>query len=218
MENNNPQPSKPQDNLPAPVFIPDTMVRQKSHLDKLAEVFLPEDLDSIGNRIVQNVMIPSILKTAGDILVRSIDMIFGTNYSGINNSQPSNTIPGSSTPYTPYSGPQRNTVAASQATGTTTIVPVRSAVYEYADVRWKSSEEAKKVLNDLRAVIRNNGYVSVGTYLEYARVKTIAEDFNYGWNNLDNILLQDTGELPYRYRMDLPSPLPIRSQRRDIYI
>lgn len=218
MENNNPQPSKPQADLPAPAFVPDTMVRQKSHLDKLAEVFLPEDLDNIGNKIVQNVMIPSILKTAGDILVRSIDMIFGTNYSGVNNSQPSNTIPGSTVNHTPYGQLTRNTVAASQPTGTTTIVPVRSAVYEYADVRWKSAEEARKVLNDLRSVIRNNGYVSVGTYLQYAQVKTIPEDFNYGWNNLDNILLEDTGELPYRYRMVLPSPLPIRSQRRDMYI
>lgn len=215
MENNNPQQTNPPADIPAPAFVPDTMVRQKSHLDKLAEVFLPEDLDSIGNRIIQNVMIPSILKTAGDILVRSIDMIFGTNYSGVNNSQPQQT--GNPSNWTTYQ--QRNTAAAAQPMGTTQIIPLRSGVYDYSDVRFKSVQDAQTVLNNMRAVLQNSGTVSVGMYLQFANASTLPEDFNYGWTNLTKVSLQNTGDREYPYRMILPTPVAIRSQRNDtIYI
>ncbi len=215
MENNNPQPVKPQTDIPVPGFVPDTMVRQKSHLDKLAEVFLPEDLDSIGNRIVQNVMIPAILKTAGDILVRSIDMIFGTNYSGVNNAQPQ---PSSSpSNWTGYR--QQSTPVNSQPMGITQIIPVRSGVYDYSDVRFKSIQDAQTVLNNMRSVLQNTGMVSVGAYLNFANAKTIPEDFNYGWTNLTKVSVQNTGDANYPYRMILPAPIAIRSQNNEsIYI
>ena len=207
MENNNPQ----NDSQP-PAFIPATKIEQRSHLDKLAEVFLPEDLNSIGNNIVNQIMIPAILKTAGDIIHRSIDMIFGTNYTGVNNSQPQN-APASN--WTTYG---RNTTASQQPVGTMQILPVRGGVYDYSVVRFKTVADAQRVLNNMRVVLSNSGQCSVGKYLEFAGAKTIPEDFNYGWLNLTTVKLEQTGDPQYPFRMVLPNPIALPKQNDSIYI
>ena len=207
MENNNPQ------NVPQPpIFIPDTKVEQRSHLDKLAEVFLPEDLNSIGNNIVNQVIIPAILKTAGDIIHRSIDMIFGTNYTGVNTSQPQS---GSASGWTSYG---RNTTASQQAVGTMQILPVRSGVYDYSIVRFKTVTDAQRTLNNMRVVLQNSGQCSVAKYLEFAGAKTIPEDNNYGWVSLPAVKLEQTGDPEYPYRMVLPNPIALPKQSDSLYI
>ena len=161
MENNNPNPNQ------SPAYIPDTKVETKSHLDKLAEVFLPADLDSIGNRIYNQVIIPMILKTAGDIIHRSIDMIFGTTYTGPV-SQPKSQ--GEPADWTTYRQPS---TTSTQQPGTMQIFPVRSGVYDYSIIRFKTIQDAQHVLNNMRAQIQTNGFCSVGRYLEFAKAKTI---------------------------------------------
>ncbi|MBP5461571.1 MAG: hypothetical protein J6Y20_05535 [Lachnospiraceae bacterium] len=212
MENNNPQP-KPQNNAPVQNYIPDTKVETKSHLDKLAAVFLPEDLNSVSNNIVDKVVIPSILKTAGEILHKSIDMIFGTNFTGVNTqSQTSSPVQN----WTTYQ--QRNTSASSQPTGTMQILPVRNGVYDYTIVRFKTEEDAVGVLSNMRATLQNTGSVSVAAYLQFSGVKTLPEDFNYGWTNLTAVKLQNTRDGEYPYRMILPPPVVINKQKDEYYI
>ena len=208
MENNNPQ-----NNPQPPVFIPDTKVENRSHLDKLAEVFLPEDLNSIGNNIVNQIMIPAILQTAGDIIHRSIDMIFGTNYTGAKYSQPQSS---SVTNWTTYQAQTRNT--NQQPVGTLQILPVRSGVYDYSIVRFKTVQDAQRVLNNMRVVLQNTGQCSVGKYLEFAGAKTIPEDFNYGWVNLTTVKLENTGDQQYPFRMVLPNPIALPKQSDSLYI
>lgn len=206
MENNNPQ-NGPQ----PPAFIPDTKVETRSHLDKLAEVFLPEDLNSIGNNIVNQIMIPAILKTAGDIIHRSIDMIFGTNYTGANNAPPQNS---SASNWTTY----QNRNSSQQPIGTMQILPVRSGVYDYSVVRFKTIQDAQRVLNNMRVVLQNSGQCSVAKYLEFAGAKTIPEDNNYGWINLTTVKLENTGDPQYPYRMVLPNPIALPKQNEAFYI
>lgn len=208
MENNNPS-SKPQSEPGLPVYIPNTKVETRSHLDKLAEVFLPEDLNSIGNNIVNQIMIPAILKTAGDIIHRSIDMIFGTNYS----SSPSQTQ-SNQTYWTTY----RNSTSTQQPQGTMQILPVRSGVYDYSVVRFQTVDDAQIVLNNMRDTLQNTGRCSVGKYLEFAKAKTIPEDFNYGWTSLSNVYLEPTGDREFPYRMVLPNPIALPKQNDRYYI
>lgn len=211
MENNNPQ-SKPQNNPPLPDYIPDTKVENKSHLDKLAAVFLPEDLNSVSNSIVDKVVIPAILKTAGEILHKSIDMIFGTNFTGVNTQTQSSPAQN----WTTYQ--QRNTTASAQPQGTMQILPVRNGVYDYTVVRFRKIEDATGVIANMRSSIQNTGTVSVGTYLQFTGNKTIPEDFNYGWTNLSSVKVQNTGDVEYPYRLILPPPIAIRKSNDEFYI
>lgn len=209
MENNNPN------NDPAPI-IPDTRVQPvqpKSHLDKLAEVFLPEDLDSIGNRIFSQIVIPKIQKSAGEILHGAIDLIFGTNTTGINTTQPQQTAPQQFTSYRTQS-----TSSSSAVRGTMEVIPMRSGVYDYSIIRFRTVEDAQDVLNRMRSVISNTGQVSVGKYLEFSGAATIPEDFNYGWTNLSNVYVTDTGDREYPWRMVLPPTLVLHQTGTRKYI
>ena len=195
----------------------DTKVETKSHLDKLAEVFLPEDLESMGNNIMNTVVVPTILKSAGDILVRSIDMIFGTNYSNIRSAQQSQT----SVPYVSYGNPSSLPPAqkAPQQPSTMQVISTRrGGVYDYNTVKFRSIDDATMTLNNMRAIIQSTGYVTIGWYMEFTGNNTNPEDFNYGWTNLTTVSLQRTGDEMYPYKMLLPSPMPIKSQFDKIYI
>lgn len=204
MENNNSQTNQP-------YIPPEVYVERKSHLDKLAEVFLPEDLDSIGSRIYSQVIIPMILKTAGDIIHRSIDMIFGTNYTGT----PAQTNQSSAQSWTNYRQPIPN---GQPAQGTTQIIPIRSGTYDYNMIRYRTIEEAQGVLNNMRGVIQNSGSCSIGKYMDFLGEKTLPEDYNWGWTNLSTVKLQKTGDPNFPYRMVLPTPAPIQKPSSDIYI
>ena len=196
----------------SPVYIPETKIETKSHLDKLAEVFLPEDLDSIGSRIYSQIIIPMIMKTAGEIIHRSIDLIFGTNYTGTNSPQPQSPV----TQWTNYQNPSQQV----QPQGTMQVIPVRSGVYDYAIVRFKTIEDAQRTLNNMRAVIQNTGACTVGKYLDFAGAgsKTIAEDYNYGWTNLTSVRVQNTGDPEFPWRMVLPNPIALQKPNSEIYI
>ena len=187
-----------------------TPVQPKSHLDKLAEIFLPEDLDSIGNRIVQQVIIPNIMKTAGDILHRSIDLIFNLNWTGSNTQPQSNPAQN----YTSYRNPQ----PSGPVSGTMQILPVRSGVYDFSEVRFRTQQDAQNVVNNMRASINNTGSVSVGKYLEFANAKTIPEDYNYGWTKLESVYVQETGDQQYPYRMVLPPAMALTNRGNRIYL
>lgn len=201
------------ENNPNPNLQIDTKVETKSHLDKLAEVFLPEDLESMGNNIMNTIVVPTILKSAGDILVRSIDTIFGTNYSGIRAAQQTQ----GSAPYTAYAATTKQTTNVQQVQ-TMQIIPVRQGVYDYAVVKFRSIDDATRVLNNMRAIIQNTGRVSVGQYLDLANARTTPEDFNYGWTSLTTVSLQNTGDPNYPYRMLLPTPVAFATKTDNIYI
>jgi len=186
-------------------------VERKSHLDKLAEVFLPGDLDRMGDSIMNEIVVPTILKSAGDILIRCIDTIFGTNYSGMKQNQTGQTA----APYTTYSKP--NTSQQVPA-GTLQVLPVRQGVYDYAQVKYQTRDDAIRVLNNMRAIIQNSTRVSVGQYLELSNCKTNPTDFNYGWTNLNTVQLQYTGDPNYPYRMILPPCIALNTQYDNMYI
>ena len=192
---------------------PDTKVETKSYLDKLADVFLPEDLNSIGSRIYSQVIIPTILKTAVDMLHRSIDMIFGTNYTGAPSPKPQNDA---ASTWTTYRQPSPNNAPA-QPQGTMQIFPVRSGVYDYSIVRFKTIERTQQVLNDMRAVIQNNGFCTVARYMEFAGAKPIAEDYNYGWTDLSNVNVEENKSNEYPYRIIFPATVPTYRQNQNRY-
>ena len=210
MENNNPQSEQN-----PPVLIMDTKVETRSHLDKLADVFLPEDLNSISNNIVNQIIIPAILKTAGDIIHRSIDMIFGTNYTGTNTKPPES----AASNWVSYSSAQnRNNTSTSQAVGTMQILPVRSGVYDYSIVKFRSVALAQHVLQNMRSVLQNTGKCSVGKYLEFAEAKTIPEDYNYGWLDLRTVSVEKVDNSEYPWRMNLPNPVALPRETERFYI
>ena len=87
--------------------------------------------------------------------------------------------------------------------------------YRYCKIRFKTAEDAKTVVKAMRTAIDQNGYCSVGRYLELSGGKTIPEDFNYGWTNLNQALLQFVDDDDYPYRLVLPDPEKLDEEEND---
>ena len=193
--------------------LPETQVipaQKKTHVDKLAEIFLPEDLDSIGNRIMKQVIMPKIMDSFSYILHASLDLMFGTNFSGVNKSAPASDSNVSTWQHTNYQN--RNTAASQQAVGTMQVIPARQGVYDYATVQFQKPEDAQRVVSNMQSAINRNGYVTVGQYMEFSNAKPIKEDYNYGWTSLQGVYAIETDNRQYPYRLVLPNPISLGTQ------
>ena len=195
------------DVLPNGPVISDSKVEKKSQMDKLASIFLTDDLDRIGGRIVQEAIIPNVVDVAKKILHKTIDVAFGAS------SNSSGSLPASNmTVYNSYS--KNNYSTTSQVP----ILSTRRGVYDYSEVRFRSQKDVQDVVRNLRAVIRTQGKVSVGKYLEFTNNRTIPNDYSYGWTQLDNdVYMQETGDPEYPYRLVLPPVVALRNNDR-IYL
>lgn len=195
------------DVLPNGPVISDSKVEKKSQMDKLASIFLTDDLDRIGGRIVQEAIIPNVVDVAKKILHKTIDVAFGAASSS------SGSLPASNmTVYNSYS--KNNYSTTSQVP----ILSTRSNVYDYSEVRFRSQKDVQDVVRNLRAVIHTQGKVSVGKYLEFTNNRTIPNDYSYGWTQLDNdVYMQETGDPEYPYRLVLPPVVALRNNDR-IYL
>lgn len=85
-------------------------------------------------------------------------------------------------------------------------IPYVKAPYEFCKIRYKNAEDAEAVVKAMRTAIEQNGYCSVGRYLELSGGKAIPEDFNHGWTNLNQALIQLVNDNVYPYRLELPEP------------
>lgn len=196
------------ENIPNPNLQVNAQAERKSHLDKLAEVFLPSDLDRMGESIMNEVIVPTIIKSAHDILINCIDTVFGIKAGQTTSTQ---------TQQIPYSSISTQQTKQ-QNTGTTQIIPVRQGVYDYMKLKYKTRDEAISVVNNMRATIANNGHVTVAQYYQWSGQRTLPEDSNYGWISLNKVLLQNSGDPNYPYRLELPPVIALSSQYDSILI
>ena len=187
--------------------IADTKVQRRSHADKLAQIFLAEDLDRIGTRIMNEAIIPNILDVVKKILHKSVDLMFSPSGSGTQEQ-----VPGAYVTVVDYS-------KGGSSVSSMQVMNSRSGVYDYSEVRFRSQRDVQNVVDNMRAVIRTQGRVSVGKYLEFANARTIPNDYNYGWTKLDreDVYAQETGDPDYPFRLVLPPAYPIARDNR-IYL
>lgn len=85
-------------------------------------------------------------------------------------------------------------------------IPYAKAPYEFCKIRFKTIEDAKKVAKEMRTAIEQNGYCSVGRYLEFSGGKANSEDFNHGWTDLNGVYVKSGDDDVYPYSLVLPEP------------
>ena len=85
-------------------------------------------------------------------------------------------------------------------------IPYVKAPYEFCKIKFKTMEDAKAVAKAMRTAIEQNGYCSVGRYLELSGGKTIPEDFNHGWTDLNGVYVKSGDDDVYPYSLVLPGP------------
>ena len=173
-------------------------IKKKSDIAKFADVFITEDINSVKNYVIVDVLVPAIKKAISDIVTNGIDMIL-YGESG-NPSHTKNSI-SSKISYTPYykmsSSSQKEQPSASRP----------KTVYDYDDVLFPSKGAAEKFLLDMDAVIREYGLISLADYYDMAHVTSQHTTNKYGWTDLREAKVVGNPRTGYTIKFPKPGPL-----------
>ena len=167
------------------------VAKEKNDIQKVASMFIAEDLRTVRNHIIKDVAIPSLKNVIVDLVWKSINMVMfgddrprtpsGTNYA--NTSRVS---------YNQYSNRSAN--------------PARPAAapINYQDVIFSSRGDADEVLNQMADALETYGNVSVADFYDLVGMTANYTDNKYGWYDIRNAYIQAVSG---GYVIKLPKPV-----------
>ena len=167
------------------------VAKEKNDIQKVASMFIAEDLRTVRDHIIKDVAIPSLKNVIVDLVWKSINMVMfgddrprtpsGTNYA--NTSRVS---------YNQYSIRSAN--------------PARPAAapINYQDVIFSSRGDADEVLNQMVDALGTYGNVSVADFYDLVGMTANYTDNKYGWYDIRNAYVQAVSG---GYVIKLPKPV-----------
>ena len=165
--------------------------RKKNEVKKLADVFLAEDVRSVKDYIIQDVLIPAAKKAIVEMVDSGINMlIYGESKSRNKDRRDSRVS------YTKYYERERD-----YERGTRT----RVRGYDYDDIVLDTRREAEEVLDRMQDLIDTYGMVSVADLYDLVGISGSYTDNKYGWTHLRSADVQRVRD---GYLLKLPKALP----------
>lgn len=152
--------------------------KKKSGANKLSEVFVTEDISSVKDYILYDVLLPAAKKTLSEIVSNGIDMLLYGETKSKNKSR------GSKVSYSKYYDDREDDYRRSSRR--------RAVGYDYEDVILESRREAEEVLNRMEDLIDSYGVVSVADLYDLVGVAGKYTDNKYGWTNLRDAGIERT--------------------------
>lgn len=167
--------------------------KKKSDIQKIADIFIAEDVSSVKNYILMDVLVPAIKKAIDDIVSDGVHMLL---YNGDRKNGTRSTA--SKISYRQYSDQDnREYKLAGSRSG-----------FNYDDIIFDSRGDAEAVLSAMQDVIDQFGKVSVADLYDLAEVSNTNYATNkYGWADIrhaETYRLRNGG-----YILKLPRALPL---------
>ena len=167
-------------------------VKEKKPRSKLAEAFLGEEIDSLKDYIVYDVIIPAIKNTIVDSVSDAVGMMFGVTPRGRRKDS------GYVSYSTYYKSGGRDRRRNDDAD--------RNSRYDYRDITFASRVEAEEVLDNLRDLIEDYEEASVADLYDLCNITADFTDNKFGWVSLRNARVV---RVRGGYELDLPRPRPL---------
>ena len=165
--------------------------KKKSEVKKFADTFIAEDITSVKDYILMEVLLPAAKKAISDIVTNGIDMIL---YGETRTKSKSRDTKVS---YTKYYDRDRDYDRPSRSRG--------RYGYDYDDIILDTRREAEEVLDRMDDLIDTYGMVSVADLYDLVGISGNYTDNKYGWTNLRN---SDVQRVRDGYLLKLPKALP----------
>lgn len=166
--------------------------KKKNEIRKLTDVFISEDIHSVKNYVLMDVLVPAIKDAIEDIITNGIRMILrGETGSSRNRSHASYVS------YNKYSSDRREERRSDNKS--------RNG-YSYDDFIFDNRGEAEDVLDRMNELIENYGMVSVADLYDLVGESGAFTNNKYGWTNLRNAEVVRVRE---GYMLKLPKAFPI---------
>lgn len=169
--------------------------QKKGGAQKLADIFISEDVSNVKSYILLDVLVPAMKKAISDIVTNGIEMIL-YGESGRKSSSS-----GSKVSYRSYYDNHRDS-------GRRDSVSYRNVDgFDYDNIIFNNRGDAERVLMAMQDIIDLYGVVSVGDLYDLADVSTSNYMVNkYGWSDIH---IANTVRVRDGYILKLPRPLPI---------
>lgn len=173
-------------------------VKKKSELRKFVDNFITEDVSSVKDYWVKDVLVPNIVDTIEDIVVGGIRTLLRGD-SGRRDSRNSRSY--GSPSYVNYSrfSDRRDDRGRDNQT---------RRGYGYDDVVVNSRADAEAVIEQMDGIIDTYDMVSVADLYDLVGMTSNYTDNNYGWKNIRNaepVRLRDGG-----WMIKMPKPVPLK--------
>ena len=160
--------------------------KKKNKVTKLTSVFLPEDVTSVKDYILQDALIPAVKKFITD----SVDMVlYGETGSKKKRS-------GSFVSYRDFSDKRERKGYNDYKSRT---------MFDYDDIFLESRRDAENVLKQMHDIINDYGILSVADMFDLVGEPANYTMNKYGWHNIDNAEIVHTRE---GYKIKMPRALP----------
>lgn len=160
--------------------------KKKNKVTKLTSVFLPEDVTSVKDYILQDALIPAVKKFITD----SVDMIlYGETGSKKKRSS-------SFVSYRDFSDKRERKGYNDYKSRT---------MFDYDDIFLESRKDAENVLKQMHDIINDYGILSVADMFDLVGEPANYTMNKYGWHNIDNAEIVHTRE---GYKIKMPRALP----------
>ena len=167
--------------------------KKKSEAKKLVNAFVAEDVTSIKDYILMDVLLPAAKKAISDMVTNGIEMLL---YGETRSKSKSRDSRISYTKYyeRDYERPRAGSGRSRGRYG-----------YDYDDIILDTRQEAEEVLDRMDDLIDSYGIVSVADLYDLVGISGNYTDNKYGWTNLRNADVQRVRD---GYLLKLPKALP----------
>ena len=150
---------------------------RSANAEKPRKRFFAEDARTVGEHVVNNVIVPSLQKLLSDGVKSAIDwLIYGSK-----GAQPRSGV--STVSYSRYYQAQQGLPSYGQPSYLNPQ-PQRSNIYAVNDVTFNDRGEAEEVLLRMKEAIERYGSVSVADFYDLIGQRCSFTDNNYGWLDL----------------------------------
>lgn len=164
--------------------------KKKSEFSKFANTFISEDIQSVKDYILMDVLVPAVKKAISDVVTNGIDMIL----YGESGSKGSSSTASKISYRSYYDRPNDRERH-------------RSSGFDYDDVLLDSRGEAESILDRMDELISTYHVVSVADFYELADITN--ENYmnnKYGWKDIRSAKIVRTRD---GYMIRMPRALPI---------
>lgn len=162
--------------------------KKKNGLQKITNVFVPEDVDDVKSYIFEDIVVPAVK----DIILDAVRAFLGVNGTSRGRSSTSSKIS-----YRKYYDDRDRRDSAPTRTRTE---------YDYDDIILETRGEAEDVLERMEELIDMYQLVSVADFYDLVGVSGNYTDNKYGWTNVRNASVVRVRD---GYMIKLPKALPL---------
>ena len=178
--------------------------RKKPLGSKIAETFTGDDVGSVSEYIIFEVLLPSFKNLLFDVVSEgSRRMLFGSSGGG------RSVVSTSRSGHTPYNRVSARGSGVVTNNAPRTMSRVARATHDFRELVFETRGEAEVILDKLRDAIEEYDNVTVADMYECVEISPGIQDHNWGWVGTD---LNQARVKPVSsgYLLDMPSPRELK--------